>query len=103
MSGEDVKTDSTNSKNKEMLTINRKRKTLDSSFEDFNSNQMSKKKTLLASGSVEPVSSIHTSVIDGVTIQELLEKVNTVRMKGLISEYAAIRMEAPVGTFETSK
>ncbi|CAG5132393.1 unnamed protein product [Candidula unifasciata] len=102
MSGEDVKTYSANSKNKEMQRMNRKRKTSDSAFED-DSTQMPKRKLSVASGSNERESYLHSSDNNGVTVQMLLDKVTTVKMKGLFSEYAAIRTEAPVGTFETSK
>ncbi|XP_064608455.1 tyrosine-protein phosphatase non-receptor type 9-like isoform X2 [Liolophura sinensis] len=47
--------------------------------------------------------SIHLPDSGGMTLEELINHIKTLRKSGLFQEYAKIKMEAPAGTFNTSK
>ncbi|GFR91429.1 tyrosine-protein phosphatase non-receptor type [Elysia marginata] len=89
----------------------RKRKTSDSrkstqdesTVNEVPGEDMPRKKRPLSSGSNILDDSIHMPDSNGVNIQELLNKVNTLKRRGLFQEYGSIKMEAPSGTFNTSK
>ncbi|XP_005094848.1 tyrosine-protein phosphatase non-receptor type 9 isoform X2 [Aplysia californica] len=67
------------------------------------SEEMPRKKRPPSSGSNILDDSIHMPDTNGMTVQELLNKVNSLKRKGLVGEYGSIKMEAPTGTFTTSK
>lgn len=109
---EDVGTNYVSAKDvDEQGVVNRKRKTSDShknscdlsAVNEFIADEMPRKKRPLSSGSNILDDSIHMPDSAGMTIQELLTKVNSLKRKGLFSEYASIKMEAPSGTFNISK
>lgn len=91
--------------------VNRKRKTSESrkhgsnssGVNEFVTDEMPRKRRPLSSGSNILDDSIHMPDSTGVTIQELLAKVNTLKRRGLFAEYATIKMEPPAGTFTISK
>ncbi|RUS84290.1 hypothetical protein EGW08_007934, partial [Elysia chlorotica] len=104
--------DKTGLKDKDSVTaISRKRKTSDSrtglpdqsTVNEPPVDDMPRKKRPLSSGSNILDDSIHMPDCNGVNIQELLNKVNSLKRKGLFQEYGSIKMEAPSGTFNTSK
>ncbi|CAL1535587.1 unnamed protein product [Lymnaea stagnalis] len=92
-------------------SANRKRKTSESRKRSSDLSALSEsatdgmpcKKRPPSSGSNILDDSIHMPDSTGTTVQELLSKVNTLKRKGLFAEYASIKMEAPTGTFNTSK
>ncbi|GFO14717.1 tyrosine-protein phosphatase non-receptor type 9 [Plakobranchus ocellatus] len=91
--------------------MSRKRKTSDSrksgsdlsSGNETSGEEMPRKKRPLSSGSNILDDSIHMPDKNGTNIQELLNKVNSLKRKGLFQEYGSIKMEAPTGTFHTCK
>ena len=92
-------------------SASRKRKTSDSrmdrpdhsTVDEAPVDDMPRKKRPLSSGSNILDDSIHMPDANGTNIQELLTKVNSLKRKGLFQEYGSIKMEAPSGTFNTSK
>ncbi|XP_059165119.1 tyrosine-protein phosphatase non-receptor type 9-like [Physella acuta] len=92
-------------------STNRKRKTSDSRKASSDVSDASEsatdgmpcKKRPPSSGSNILDDSIHMPDSNGTTVQGLLTKINTLKRKGLFAEYASIKMEAPSGTFNTSK
>ena len=101
---------STDKSNK--VASNRKRKTSDCKTEnssvvkesnrDLQSDEPCKKRPP-SSGSNILDDSIHMPSTNGITIEELLENINSMKRKGLMGEYGSIKMEAPSGTFNNSK
>jgi hypothetical protein len=62
-----------------------------------------RKKRPLSSGSNILDDSIHMPESTGLTIEQLIDHVQTVKKKGLLNEYAHIRMEPQAGTFNHSR
>ena len=67
------------------------------------SSDMPRKKRPLSSGSNILDDSIHMPESTGLTVEQLIDHVQTVKKKGLFNEYAHIRMEPHAGTFNYSK
>ena len=112
--------DLTSEKDKDDVVSNKKRKSptarrnsesrkrtselasFDDSQGDLQSEDLPRKKRPLSSGSNILDDSIHMPESSGLTIGQLIEHVQTVKKKGLFSEYAHIRMEPHAGTFNHS-
>lgn len=75
----------------------------DDSQRDVQSEELPRKKRPLSSGSNILDDSIHMPESTGLTIEQLVEHVRTVKKKGLFNEYAHIRMEPHAGTFNHSR
>ena len=109
---EEKSEDSSGQREKDNISaVSRKRKTSDSrklspdlsSVNEAPGEDMPRKKRPMSSGSNILDDSIHMPDSNGINIQELLSKVNSFKRKGLFQEYGSVKMEAPSGTFNTSK
>ncbi|XP_046373644.1 tyrosine-protein phosphatase non-receptor type 9-like isoform X2 [Haliotis rufescens] len=77
--------------------------TVDNSPNDQQVSDLPIKRRPPSSGSNILDDSIHMPDQGGMNLKQLVEHVKSLRRKGLFSEYARIKMEAPTGTFNASK
>lgn len=71
--------------------------------DDVMTDDLPRKKRPLSSGSNILDDSIHMPEQTGLNISQLIEHVKTMKRKGLFTEYAHIKMEAPAGNFNVSR
>ncbi|XP_077989434.1 tyrosine-protein phosphatase non-receptor type 9-like isoform X2 [Glandiceps talaboti] len=54
-------------------------------------------------GTISQEDSIHQPEQSGMTVDQLVDHLNSIKKSGIYKEYARIRLEPPAGTFHTSK
>ncbi|ESP00543.1 hypothetical protein LOTGIDRAFT_157817 [Lottia gigantea] len=93
----------TNDSNRDGRKRNSELSASEEATDDNFSVEQKKKKRPQSSGSNILDDSIHMPDDRGMTISQLVDHIKMVKRKGLFSEYAHIKMEAPSGTFLESK